>query len=158
MSTTLNLSSIELVSTERRGPKNGAPSSQDFNDGQRETLVDLSSIANVLNNVILPLLSSLPETTPLVLDGDGIYASHQNSDIFVDSTDHSQLTISDVLTRVNATVISLSSAVDDLSAKVLQLQTRLATTNQNDVAKAIQGFAETLAVVTQRVAALEARP
>jgi hypothetical protein len=63
-----------------------------------------------------------------------------------------------VLTRVNATVISLSSAVEDLSARVLSLQTRLATTNQNDVAKAIQGFADTLAVVTQRVAALEAKP
>ena len=149
MSNTLNLSSIELTSTERRAPKNGAPSSRDFNDGQRETLVDLSGIADVLNNVVLPLLSSLPKTDPLILDGDGIYASHQVSDLFVNSTD--------VLTRINATVISLSSAVEDLSARVLSLQTRLATTNQNDVAKAIQGFADTLAVVTQRVAALEAK-
>jgi hypothetical protein len=91
------------------------------------------------------------------LDGDGIYASHEASELFVNSTDKSQLTVSEVLTRVNATVISLSSAVEDLSARVLSLQTRLATTNQNDVAKAIQGFADTLAVVTQRVAALEAK-
>ena len=157
MSNTLNLSSIELTSTERRAPKNGAPSSQDFNDGQRETLVDLSGICDVLNNVVLPLLSSLPKTDPLVLDGDGIYASHETSELFVNSTDKSQLTVSEVLTRVNATVISLSAAVEDLSARVLSLQTRLATTNQNDVARAIQGFADTLAVVAQRVAALEAK-
>ena len=152
---TLNLSSIELTNTERRAPQNGAPSSQDFNDGQREVLVDLSSIADMLNNVVLPLLSSLPITDPLVLDGDGIFASHTGADLFINTTDKSQLTIAAVLTRVNATVVSLSAAVDDISSRVLALQTRLATTNQNDVAKAIQGFNEILASVVQRVTVLE---
>ena len=152
---TLNLNSIELTNTERRAPQNGAPSSQNINDSQREVLVDLSSIVDVLNNVVLPLLSSLPTTDPLTLDGDGIFASHTGSELFINTTDKSQLTVSDVLTRLNATVVSLSADVADMSARVMALQTRLATTNQNDVAKAIQGFSEILAAVVQRVTILE---
>src|ERR1039458_9780371 len=126
---TLNLDSVELVSTERRAPLNGAPSSQDYNDSMREVVTDLASIADSLNTVVLPLLSSLPAGDPLkpLLDGDGIFASHATDSLFYDSTASQQLTVADVLRRINASVQSVANTVTDLSARVLSLQTRLAT-------------------------------
>ena len=158
MSDLLNIDSIELTTTERRAPKNGAPSSQDYNDSFREVLVDLAAITDVLNGTVLPLLSTLPQTEPLVLDGEGILASHEPDDLFYDSTPaRQQLTVAAVMKSLNDRIGSLNAKVADLSARVLSLQTRLATTNQNDVAKAIQGFADTLRGIDQRVATLESK-
>ena len=41
---TLNIDSIELVSTQRVAPLNGAPYSADYNDSAREVLTDLKAI------------------------------------------------------------------------------------------------------------------
>jgi hypothetical protein len=55
----LNLNTVELTSTLRTAPLNGSPSSSDFNEGQRETLVDLATIVSFINNQILPLVNAL---------------------------------------------------------------------------------------------------
>src|ERR1017187_4197511 len=57
---TLNIASIELVSTQRVAPLNGAPSSADHNDSAREVLTDMASISEFLNGTVLPLLNCLP--------------------------------------------------------------------------------------------------
>jgi hypothetical protein len=151
--TTLNIDSIELVSTQRVAPLNGAPASADYNDSMREILTDLASISELLNGAVLPLLNCLPATQPLLLDGSGIYAStgDATNPLFYDTTSQQPLTIAAVIVRINQTMTAVSAQVVDLSARVLALQTRLATTNQNDVARAIQGFADALNAISTRV-------
>ena len=153
---TLNIDSIELVSTQRVAPLNGAPSSADYNDSAREVLTDLASISEFLNGTVVPLLNCLPATSPLLLDGGAIYASTAASSdpLFYDTTAKQPLTLAAVISRLNQIVAGVQAQMVDLSARVLALQTRLATTNQNDVAKAIQGFADTLTAISSRVTAL----
>ena len=83
----------------------------------------------------------------------GIYAStgDATNPLFYDTTSQQPLTIAAVIVRINQTVTAVSAQVVDLSARVLALQTRLATTNQNDVARAIQGFADALNAISTRV-------
>jgi hypothetical protein len=153
---TLNIASIELVSTQRVAPLNGSPSSEDYNDSAREVLTDLASLSEFVNGTVIPLLNCLPATSPLLLDGSAIYASTAatSDPLFFDTTAHQPLTIAAVITRLNQIVSSIQTQMTNLSAQVLALQTRLATTNQNDVAKAIQGLASTIAAVAARVTAL----
>ena len=152
-SATLGIESIELVTTQRVAPLNGAPSSADYNDSMREMLTDLASISELINGTLLPLLNCLPATSPLLLDGSAIYASTSDPTnlLFYDSTSEQPLSIADVITRINQMVTASQAQVVDLSAQVLALQTRLATTNQNDVARAIQGFANALNAISTRV-------
>jgi hypothetical protein len=154
---TLNVNSVELVTTERTAPLNGAPSSSDYNDTIRELLTDLSTLSDLINTSILPLINSLPAMTSLVLDGDGLFASHTGSALFVDSTSGAQLSVSDVLTKINASNQALASQITDLSARVQSLQSQLATTNQIDVARSIQGFNLSLTGLVNRVATLETK-
>ena len=153
----LKIPSIELISTQRRAPLNGAPSSADYNDSMREILTDLAVITELFNGPVLKLFNSLPLKDPQILEGGGIYASTADSSnpLFYDTAAQQPLTIADVLTRLNQTIAAVMSQITDLTARVLSLQSRLATTQQNDVAKAIQGFANQLNAVTSRVAALE---
>lgn len=158
MAATLNISSVELVSTTRTAPENGAPSSQDYNDTMRELLTDLSALADTVNQNVLPLLNSLPASSPLKLDGDGIFASHDlTNSLFVDSTSNTPLTLSSVLIRLAAITQAQQATIRDLNAQVMQLSTRLATTNQVDVSLAIQGFNDTLLALVNRVATLESK-
>jgi hypothetical protein len=150
------IDSIELITTEREAGLNGAPSSQDYNDTMREMLTDLSSIADTLNSSVLPYLNTLPATVTQTLDGDGMYASHDTAnELFVDSTTGSQLVISDVFARLDARVSAVKAQIVDLTARIAALQSRLATTQQNDVARAIQGFNDSLVALTNRVSNLE---
>ena len=153
---TLNIASIELVSTQRVAPLNGSPSSADYNDSAREVLTDLASLSEFINGTVIPLLNCLPATDPLVLDGSAVYASAAATDdpLFFDATAQQPLTISSVFTKLSQIVASVQTQMTNVSAQVLALQTRLATTNQNDIATALQGLAATIAAVAARVTAL----
>jgi hypothetical protein len=149
-----NFDTVELVTTLRVAPLNGAPSSEEYNDSSREILTDLATLADTVNQNLLPLINSLPSTVPLSLDGDGIYAADptDTAPLFLDSTDGSQLTIAQVFTRLNMQITQATATVADMQARILQLQTRLATTNQNDVQQAIQGFQSLLQQMSNRLA------
>jgi len=153
---TLNIASIELVSTQRVAPLNGSPSSADYNDSAREVLTDLASLSEFINGTVIPLLNCLPATDPLVLDGSAVYASAAVTDdpLFFDATAQQPLTIASVFTKLSQIVASVQTQMTNVSAQVLALQTRLATTNQNDIATALQGLATTIAAVAARVTAL----
>ena len=153
---TLNIASIELVSTQRVAPLNGSPSSADYNDSAREVLTDLASLSEFINGTVIPLLNCLPATDPLVLDGSAVYASAAATDdpLFFDATARQPLTIASVFTKLSQIVASVQTQMTNVSAQVLALQTRLATTNQNDIATALQGLAATIAAVAARVTAL----
>jgi hypothetical protein len=52
----LPLTTIELVSTERTVPLYGSPSSQEYNDNQNESLIDLTSLASFINGTLMSSL------------------------------------------------------------------------------------------------------
>ena len=55
---TINLQSVELVSVIHTAPANGAPSSQDYYDGEVEKVTDLATLATFVNNTLLPMLNA----------------------------------------------------------------------------------------------------
>lgn len=144
---TLNIDTVELVSSLRTVALNGAPSSQDYNDSQREYLEDLASLANTVNSYILPLLNYLDSADSqgagLVLNGDTVYASSDLTNPLFNSTD-GPLTVSQVFAKVQAVVSSQQTTVTALAARVSALSTQLASTNQDDIAKAISGYSSQL--------------
>ncbi len=149
----LNLSAIELVSTLRKAPQNGAPSSQNYNDSMREILSDLSALTLFLNNKIVPVLNALPETAAEGLQGSTLYASTDDSDnsLFFNTQTGEPLTMADVLTRLYSMYQQTATKMDEITAKVVALQSRLATTSQNDVARVIQGFSNALKTLDNTV-------
>lgn len=155
----MNVDTIELVTTQRPAPLNGAPSSADYNDSMGEVLTDLASLSDFLNSIVVPMLKTLPEMSEPVLDGAHMFADRvSTSPLFYDSVATKPLTVADVLSRFDQIVRAMTTRVDDLAGRVKNLQTQLATTNQNDVARAIQGFNDTLKAINRRVSILEGTP
>jgi hypothetical protein len=156
---TLNIDTVELVSSLRTIGLNGAPSSQDYNDSQREYLEDLSSLANTVNGFIIPLLNYLRSMDSkgqnLVLNGDTLFASSDMSNSLFNSTD-GQLTVAQVFAKVQALLNSQQTTVTALAARVAALSTQLASTNQDDIAKAISGYSLQLQSFFNQVDALSA--
>jgi hypothetical protein len=144
---TLNIDTVELVSSLRTVGLNGAPSSQDYNDSQREYLEDLASLANTVNSFIIPLLNYLnsvdSQGEDLVLNGDTLFASSNLASALFNSTD-GPLTISQVFSKVQSILTSQQTTVTALAARVSALSTQLASTNQDDIAKAISGYSSQL--------------
>ena len=75
---TLNIQTIELASTLRTVPENGAPSSTDYNDTAREFLTDLATVAGIINDTVLPILNTLPATASGGLYGNSLQASSED--------------------------------------------------------------------------------
>lgn len=147
----LNLSTVELITTLRTAPKNGSPSSSDYNEGQREILVDLASLTEFINNQILPLINALPDTAlasiddPIGLEGRTIWSdTSDQSTIFFDALAGTPLTLADSLRVINGIVSLNSQTLTDLGVEVASLQARLSSTNQNDIALALQNLTETI--------------
>jgi hypothetical protein len=152
---TLGLNSIELVSALRKVPLNGSPNSQDYNDSQREVLADLSSLASFVDNLLLPLVNALPSTAllpsnaPIGIEGRTILSdTSDQTNVFFDSTASKSLSIADSLRILNGIISNVNQTIVDLGIEVAALQTRLATTNQNDIALAIQNITASLNSLT----------
>lgn len=151
----LNLDSIELVSQTRTAPKNGAPSSADYNDTQRENLNDLVAISSFLNDHLMPLLRTLKASAAEGLDGTAILSDpSENAALFQDSNGE-PLTVSESLRVMYGMVQGLNERIADLDASVGELTQRLSSTGQNDVANALRGLQEALNALSNRVQALE---
>lgn len=151
----LNLNTVELTSTLRTAPLNGSPSSSDYNESQRENLVDLSAVAGFINNTLLPLLNALPAggllptQDPVGIEGRTIWTdTSDQSTLFFDSLDNIPLTIADTIRVINGIVTTMQQTLIDQGVEVASLQARLASTNQNDIALALQNLSSALNSVT----------
>jgi hypothetical protein len=151
----LNISTIELTSTLRTAPLNGAPSSSDYNESQRETLVDLSTISLFINNLLLPLINALPASAlqpnldPTGIEGRTIWTdTSDQGNLFFDSLSSIPLTIADTIRVINGIITTMNQELIDQGIEVASLQARLASTNQNDISLALQNLSSALNQLT----------
>jgi len=153
---TLDLSTVELVSTLREAPMNGSPSSQDYNDSWTESLADLASLSGFINDILIPMLNGLAETiqpnpsdTPQGLTGLYVFTdTTQTTPVFYDNQSNTSLTISQSFGVISGLVTTVQTAMTNLTVQVQALQTQLSSTNQNDVAQALQNFNTSLQNLT----------
>jgi len=157
----LDLSTVELVSTLRAAPLNGSPSSQDYNDSWTESLADLAALAGFIDDILIPMLNGListiqpnPSNAPYGLEGRFIYAdTTDNSQVFFNSLAGTSNSIADALRVIESIVETTQTTINSLSVEVSGLQTALSSTNQNDVAQALQNFAAALQSLTAQTVA-----
>lgn len=155
MAQDLNLPTVELTSTLRTAPLNGSPSSSDYNSSQRENLVDLAAITGFINNTLLPLVNALPAgallpiQSPVGIEGRTVWTdTSDQSVLFFDSLSSTPLSIADSLRALNGIVTVMNQQLTDQGVEVASLQARLASTNQNDIALALQNLSSALNQVT----------
>src|SRR5208337_4415032 len=157
----LNLSTIELVSTLRAAPLNGSPSSQDYNDSWTESLADLAALAGFIDDILIPMLNGListiqpnPSTPPHGLEGRFIYAdTTDSSQVFYSNLSQTSNSIADAFRVIEGIIDTTQTSINTLSVEVTALQTALSSTNQNDVAQALQNFAAALQSLTAQTVA-----
>lgn len=157
----LDLSTVELVSTLRAAPLNGSPSSQDYNDSWTESLADLASLAGFIDDILIPMLNGListiqpnPNAAPNGLEGRFIYAdTTDSSQVFYNNLSQTSNSIADALRVIEGIIDTTQTSINTLSVEVTALQTALSSTNQNDVAQALQNFASALQALTAQTVA-----
>ena len=156
MNNFLALPTVELTTTLTTVPKNGAPSSNDFNSFQQQVLADLAEITTLLNEQILPVLNALPSAAAEGLDGSGLYAGRNiDTSVFHDANGNLYL-VSDVISTLYNSQQALAAATDNVSAQVLALQTRLATTNQSSLQASMQNLQTIVAAVQSSLSSMAA--
>lgn len=156
---TMNLSTIELVSTLRAAPMNGSPSSQDYNDSWTESLVDLAALSGFINDILIPMLNGLdatvlpnPNGSPNGLEGRYIFSDTSDStSLFFDSLSEQSLSLADSLRILQGIIQTSQISINTLNVQVTALQSQLSSTNQNDIAQALQNFAASLTNLTNQV-------
>lgn len=156
---TLNLATVELVSTLRAAPMNGSPSSQDYNDSWTEDLADLASLAGFINDILIPMLDGLsaaiqpnPSGAPLGLEGRFIFGDTTDTTmLFFNSLSSQSLSLADSLRLIYGIIQTVQTTVQMLNVDVIGLQSQLSSTNQNDIAQALQNFAASLTALTAQV-------
>lgn len=148
----MNVPTVELVSTLRAAPLNGAPSSQDYNDDQSERITDLASLSMLINDTLIPLINGLDAGAIEGLEGRYIYGdTSDTTDLFYNDLAGEPLSVADSLRLLLGQLTKQTTNITDLTVQVLALQTRLASTNQNDIATALQNFAQTLQALSTTV-------
>lgn len=140
----LNIDQVDLIAIQRVAPKNGAPSSMDYNDSAREVLRDLVSLTEFVNEHVLPILAALPEDAKDGLTGATLFASpgETSNAIFYSEQDARPYTVAEVMKNLVSANGASQKKIGDLMAKVAKLQTLLATTGQTDIIASVQSFAD----------------
>lgn len=154
----LDLTTVELVSTLRAAPQNGSPSSQDYNDSWTESLADLAAVSGFINDIIIPLLNGLdatvlpnPNGIPAGIEGRYIFGDTSDlTPLFFDILSTEPLTIADSMRILQGIIQTTQATVTNLMVEVTALQTQLSSTNQNDIAQALQNFAAALQSLTNQ--------
>lgn len=155
-SPTLALPNLELVSTLRVAPFSGPPSSEDYNDGEQEKLVDLTTLATFINNVLLPMLNTLSVGAATGIEGSNIFGDLTSQEtLFYNSLTTSPLSMSDSLRLLFGQAQTIQTSLSNLAVQVAALQARLASTDQNDIALALQGFTSNLNLQESQLKALQ---
>lgn len=152
---TLNLQNLELVSSLRVSPLNGPPSSEDYNDGEQEKLVDLTTLVTFLNNTLLPMVNSLASAAATGIEGSNIFGDTTSQEtLFYNTLTGTPLALSDSLRLLYGQAQTLQTLQINLQVAVAALQARLASTNQNDISLALQGFTTNLNALQGQMKAL----
>lgn len=157
----LDLSTVELVSTLRAAPQNGSPSSQDYNDSWTEALADLAALSGFLNDILIPMLDGLaasimpnPNGSPNGLEGRYIFSDTSDlTPLFFDGLSSQPLSLADSLRILQGVIQTIQTSIGTLNVEVTALQTQLSSTNQNDIAQALQNFAASLQSLTSQTVA-----
>lgn len=153
---TLSLQNLELVSTLRVSPLNGPPSSQDYNDGEQEKLVDLTSLVTFINNTLLPMLNTLAAPAASGIEGSNIFGDLSSQEtLFFNSLTVAPLSLADSLRLLYGRAQTLQTSLTNLAVQVAALQARLSSTNQNDISLALQGFTSNLNLQEGQLKALQ---
>jgi hypothetical protein len=155
---TLNIDTLELVSTLRVAPANGAPSSHDYNDNERDKMVDLAAIADLINDVLRPIVNALPAAAGQGLEGRTLFADTGDQDVlFFDALNAQPLTVADSIRLLQGIINSVKGQVIDLNVEVAQLSAKLSSTYQNDIALALQNITDTLNQIQNAQRTIESR-
>jgi hypothetical protein len=143
--TSLDLQSLELVSTLRVAPENGPPSSEDYNDGEQEKLIDLTTLVTFINNTLLPILSTLEASASTGIQGQNIYGNLTSSEsLYYNSLTSTPLALTDSLEILYGMAQTLQTSQTNLAVQVAALQASLSSSNQNDISLALQGLTSSL--------------
>src|ERR1035441_2859494 len=133
-SPTVNLPSLELVSTLRVAPLNGPPSSNDYNDTDQETIIDLTTLLTFLNNILMPMLNTLAADADNGIEGSNIFGDTTSEEaLFYNVLTEEPMVIADSLRFLYGQSQSIDTLIGNLGVQVAALQARLSSTNQNDV-------------------------
>jgi hypothetical protein len=155
-SPTVNLPSLELVSTLRVAPLNGPPSSNDYNDADQETIVDLTTLLTFLNNILMPMLNTLAAGADNGVEGSNIFGDTTSEEaLFYNVLTEEPMVIADSLRFLYGQSQSIDTLIGNLGVQVAALQARLSSTNQNDVALVLQGFTSNLNSQLSQLQALQ---
>src|SRR5665213_1382651 len=155
---TLNLNTVELVSTLRSAPQNGSPSSADYNDSWTESLADLAALSGFVNDVLIPMLNGLdstvmpnPNGTPNGLEGRYVFSDTSDiTPLFFDNLSSQPLSLADSLRILQGIIQTSQISINTLNVEVTALQSQLSSTNQNDISQALQNFASSLTNLTSQ--------
>lgn len=155
---TLNIPTVELVSTLRAVAENGPLVSQDYNDSQAEALADLASLSGFINDFLIPMLDGLSaaiqpsqQNAPGPLEGRFIFSDSTDlSTLFFDQLSNAPNTIADSFRILQGIVNSTTAAIQNINVEITAIQTQLSSTNQNDIAQALQNFAASLQSLTEQ--------
>lgn len=153
----MQVNPIELTTTPRPVAYCGAPSSQDYNDSMSEILTDLASLSDFCNSVLVPLLAGLPEAADEVppLNGRNLYSDPGNLDELFYTPGQGPKTVAETLVLLKSRIEAAMQSIEDLSARVTFLQSRLATSNQADMTRWIADLQAKIELLEARVGALE---
>jgi hypothetical protein len=159
---TLDLQTVELESVLRPTGLNGAPGSADYNASAAETLMDLTTITEILNTQILPLLNALragaalPTASPIGIQGSTVLTDTTDlTSLCYDASTSLPLCIADSLRVLNGQNASIQTLVNNLSVQVQSLSTSLSTTGQNDIASAVSNMYVLIATIQAQISALQ---
>ena len=153
---TLNLSDLELVSTLRVAPLNGPPSSADYNDGEQEKLVDLTTLLLFINNQLIPMLNTLATSAAQGIEGNNVYGDLSSEEtLFFNAQIGESMTVADSLRYLYGQAQTISTTLSNLGVQVAALQARLSSSNQNDISLALQGFTSNLNSQLSQLQALQ---
>jgi len=152
----LDVSSVELISSVRTVPLNGAPSSNDFNQFQKDTISDLASIVVFLNETLLPIISSLSSAAAGGLDGTGLWGNQNavSTDTFFRDPNGNLYSVADLLSQLSAANSSLLQTCNDLNGQLEAIQTRLATTQQNDLRVSVQNLQDSVSSILSQISSI----
>ena len=152
----MNLPSLELVSTLRVAPLNGPPSSEDYNDGDQETIVDLATLLTFINNTLIPMLNTLTAAAAAGIEGSNIYGDTTSEEaLFYNASTDQPMVVADSLRLVYGQSQTINTALGNIATQVAALQARLSSTNQNDVSLVLQGFTSNLNSQLSQLQALQ---
>ena len=142
---TVNLPSLELVSTLRVAPLNGPPSSNDYNDADQETIIDLTTLLTFINNVLIPMLNTLASGADSGIEGSNIFGDTTSEEaLFYNVVTEEPMVLADSLRLLYGQSQTINTTLSNLGVQVAALQARLSSSNQNDVSLVLQGFTSNL--------------